>query len=109
MFHMLSCFDLKKGVSINEFSESNTVFATHMKELDLLESIGPIGQRQKHPVMDTDDERSQEYFFLMSFKDREQCDRAVDCIQSSAEPEISIHHDVSCKIDNYVFVCWADI
>jgi hypothetical protein len=109
MFHMLSYFDLKKGVTIDEFRTSNNQFGAHMLELGLIDSIGPIGRRQRHPIMDTDNERNQEYFFLMSFANREQCDQAVNCIQAHAEPSETIHDGISSKIENYVFICWADI
>ncbi len=109
MFHMLSCFDLKDNVTIKEFQEANALFVAHMKGLGMVESVSPVGRRQHHPIMDTDHERGQEYFFTMTFLDRDQCDQAVDCIQSHCEPEDKIHFAISSKIINYVFICWDDI
>ena len=46
MFHMLTCFDLKQGVTIDEFVRSVETYAAHMKEKNLTISMGPIGERQ---------------------------------------------------------------
>ena len=54
MFHMLSCFDLKDRVTVAEFQAANTRFAEFMREQGLIESIGQVGRRHKHPIMDTD-------------------------------------------------------
>lgn len=109
MFHMLSCFDLANEVSIGEFQESNNVFLEHMRKFGLIESASPIGRRNKHPVMDTDKERDHEYFYTISFKDKNQCDQAVEYIRAQSELSISIHASVSAKIQNQVFICWEDI
>jgi len=106
---MLSCFDLVKGVSISEYQESNSCFSKHMEGLGLVQSTGPIGRRNRHPIMDTDKERDQEYFYIMSFLDVDQCNRAVKYIQSKAESGDSIHSSVSSKIENHVFICWEDV
>ena len=109
MFHMLSCFDLVCGVSINEFEDSNSAFVKHMRDLELVQSTGPIGRRNRHPVMDTDEKHDQEYFYIMSFVDENQCELAVNYIQSHAEPGNSVHVSLSSKIENQVFICWEDI
>ena len=109
MFHMLSCFDLINGVSIDEFQKSNSIFLKHMRDLELVQSTSPIGRRNKHPIMDTDKERDQEYFYIMSFVDEDQCNLAVKYIQSNDELGDSIHISLSSKIENYSFICWEDI
>lgn len=45
MFHMLSCFNLRPGIAIDEFTKSLLAFEDHMQEQNLLVSIGPIGSR----------------------------------------------------------------
>ena len=109
MFHMLTCFDLKPGVKIDEFRQSVTIYDKHLKDIELVQSIGPIGQRQRHAIMDTDSERDHEYFFITSFRDRVQCDRAVDYILRHEEPGESIHKAVYSKVANPVFICWEDL
>lgn len=109
MFHMLSCFDLDSEITIDEFKQANDKFFLHMQELGLVHSVGSIGRRNKHPVLDTDDERSQEYFYIMSFVDEAQSNRAVDCIYAHQEPEEGIHNNVSLKTKNSIFICWEDI
>ena len=109
MFHMLSCFNLANGVSIDEFQKSNSVFLEHMQELNLVQSTGPVGRRNRHPVMDTDKERDQEYFYVMSFQDESQCNLAVKYIQSNDVSGDSIHGNVVSKIKNSIFICWEDV
>ncbi len=61
MFHMLTCFDLKPKHSIEEFQKSLAHYTDHMRELDLVEGHSPIGLRQSDTILDTDDERKQQY------------------------------------------------
>jgi len=109
MFHMLTCFNLAGPATVEEFSSKLTEFSSHMQGLGMLDSTGPVGRRQRHPVMDTDDERDHEFFFIMSFRDREQCDRAVEQIKSAERPGDSIHKAVYAEISDPVFICWEDI
>jgi hypothetical protein len=109
MFHMLTCFNLKPEFHIDEFRQVASNFTTHMKDRQLVHSMGPIGRRQSDTILDTDDERDQEYFFIMSFQDRAQSDLAVELIQSREEPEASTHNDVNSMIADYIFICWEDL
>ena len=109
MFHMLTCFNLAAGEEINDFQIVLTNFASHMQNLDMLESTGPIGLRQTDTIMDTDEERDHQYFFTMSFRDRAQCDRAVEHIYSHVEPHESLHTALFGGIRDQVFICWEDI
>ena len=109
MFHMLTCFNLDPDVSIDEFQESLADFDSHLLKLELIHSTGPVGRRQRHPIMDTDSERNHEFFFIMSFRDRAQCDRAVDHILPHEEPADSIHHTMYAKVRDPVFTCWEDL
>lgn len=109
MLHMLSCFDLKEGTTIDEFKTFKDSFQRHMRELNLLESTGPIGRRNKHPIMDTDEERGQEYFFVMSFLNEDQCNKAVERIYGQKKPDDKGHIALSSTVDNAIFVCWEDI
>ena len=109
MFHMLTCFDLASNATISAFEQSLSEFTTHMKNLDLVHSTGRIGRRQRHPIMDTDSERDHEFFFIMSFRDREQCDQAVDYIMPREEPGEPVHKAMYLQIENPVFICWEDL
>ena len=109
MFHMLSCFNLKPGVKINDFKKSLVTLDEHLQDIDMIDSTGNIGRRQRHRIMDTDDERDHEYFFVMTFRDLSQCDRSIDYVYSEDEPGYSIHKAVWHKVDNPVFICWEDI
>ena len=109
MFHMMSCFNLRPGVSIQAFSETMAVLFEQLRGQDLVESMGPIGRRQDDTPMDTDQERDHQYFFILSFRDREQCDRSYDHILARLEPEKSRHQDMLSKVEDPVFICFEDI
>lgn len=106
---MLTSFNLKPEHTVDDFRRSLATFHTFLQQIDLVETTGPIGRRQKHPVMDTDDERDHEYYFIMSFRDRDQCDRAVEYIYKHQEPVESVHNEVFSIIENPIFTCWEDI
>ena len=109
MFHMLSCFNLKAGITIDDFRCALVDYTTHLQALDLVDSTGHIGRRQSDTIMDTDDERDHQYFVTMSFRDRAQCDRSVDYIKAHQQPGDSIHREVYSKVADPVFICWEDL
>jgi hypothetical protein len=45
MFHMLTCFNLKPTITIDEFHQSIANFTTHLRNNELVHSTGPIGRR----------------------------------------------------------------
>ena len=107
MFHMLSCFNLKTELTIQEFQCSLTLYKNHLIENNLLQNVGNIGKRNRHPVMDTD-ESNLEYFFIMTFKDLSQVEESVEYVYSNSETVASLHQDVFQKLDKYNFICWED-
>jgi hypothetical protein len=109
MFHMLTCFNLAPDTSLEEFRESLAAFSQHMEGLDLQQSAGPIGRRQSDTIMDTDDERDHQYFFITTFRDRAQCDLAVEYIRPPADSGEPSHISVLTKVTDPVFICWEDI
>ena len=109
MFHMLSCFNLKPGITIDEFRQSIGDFRAHLEDMDLVQSIGPIGRRQSESILDTDGERDHQFFFITSFRDRAQCDRAIEHMYSHGTPGDSVHKGVYAKIKDEIFVCWEDL
>jgi len=109
MFQMLTCFDIKANCSLADFKQSLDEYTAYMHELDLVESNGPIGLRQSDTIMDTDEERSHSYFVMMYFRDRQQCDNAVDYIRTHKEPGHSSHKEVYSKVENQIFICWQDV
>lgn len=109
MFHMLSCFNLAPGTSVDDFGASVRALAEYMQDNDMVCECSPVGRRVHHPVMDTDSERSQDYYFVMTFRDRAQCDRAVSHIEQLEEPGTSIHKAVYSRVRNGIFTCWEDL
>ncbi len=109
MFHMLTCFNLKPNATLEDFQRALDDFARHLEAENLISSIGPVGRRHKHAIMDTDDERNHQYFFVTTFRDLAHCDLAVDYIMPHTEPGDSSHKNVYARIDDPVFICWEDV
>ena len=109
MFHMLSCFNLKPGTTIGAFQRSLTELDEYLRNIDLVLTTGPIGRREHHPVMDTDSERDHEFFMIMTFRDRTQCDHSVEHVKCGEEPGNSLHCAVWQKVKDPVFICWEDV
>lgn len=108
MIHMLSCFDLKPGVALDDYRQALDAFVAHMQGLDLVESNSPVGRRHSDTILDTDDARDHTYFMTTSFRDWPQANAAIDYIKTHVEPGHSIHLDVYHKVQNQTFVCWED-
>ena len=108
MFHMLSYFDLKKGCTLKDFKAALHRYSEHMQEIDLIAGIDPVGIRHSDTILDTDDDRDQQYFFLMNFRDVAQSDAAVAHIEAAVEPSATIHSDMLSLIENARFICWRD-
>ncbi|MGI9265542.1 MAG: DUF6614 family protein, partial [Gammaproteobacteria bacterium] len=106
---MLSCFNLKAGTELEVFRQSVAEFTSHLADNELIHSAGPVGRRQRDTIMDTDSERNHEFFLMLFFLDRAQCDRAVEHLLSFAEPANGIHKAVYAQITDQVFICWQDI
>ena len=108
MFHMHTSFDLAAGTSIDEFRDALSAFSEMMVAKGLVVATGPVATRCRHPIMDTDEQRNHQYFFVMSFRDREQCDAAVQYIQNAAADTDPVHKAVYANIVAPVFSCWVD-
>jgi len=109
MFHMLSCFNLGPDETFEGFQQSYQAFFERMKADDLVMATGPIGRRQSDTPMDTDSERDQEYFVIMSFRDRPQVDAAYAHILAQLRPQTSPHHEVFTRVSDPIFICWEDL
>lgn len=109
MFHMISCFNLKPGEDIGSFRSAYVLFVDEMKRIDLIESSGPVGQRQNDTPMDTDDVRDHEYFAVMSFRDRSQVDAAYEHIKQHVGNTDAAHDSVYTRVHDPVFICWQDL
>ncbi len=109
MFHMLTCFDLKPDAGIGEFQVAYSDLVAHLQGIDMVVDTGPVGRRQSDTPMDTDGERAQEFFVIMSFRDRAQVDATYAQFKLHEEPTNSIHRKVQAMMQNPIFICWQDI
>lgn len=108
MIHMLSAFDLKPHEDAQAFRAAHAEFVAELRAAALIVSAGPVGRRVADTPMDTDTGRSQQYFALMSFRDRAQMDAAYAHIAAQRPPVATPHAVVFRRIDNGVFLCWED-
>lgn len=109
MFHMLSCFTLSGERDVARFSAALDQLTRHLLARGLVGAVGPLGERRRHPVLDTDSERAHSHYLLLSFNDRGQADRAVAEIQQALEPGATLHHAVQELVSEPVFFCWEDL
>jgi hypothetical protein len=108
MLYLHSSFDLAEGVSLEEYRSALQAFTAAMQARNLIVDTGPILERCHHPIMDTDTQRGHRYFFVMSFTDREQCDAAVQHIQSADPGSDAAHRAIYQDIISPIFSCWVD-
>ena len=107
MFHMMSCFSLADGITVDDFNARLDEFVTQCKDADLITAASGLGERQRHPVMDTDD-RPFTHCFTLSFVDRAQCDAGVKRFFSDDYAEKETHESLFAAISEPTFFCWSD-
>lgn len=106
---MLSSFDLKPDEGFDLFAESYQVFLEDLRVADAIADTGPLGRRVADTPMDTDDARSQQYFSILTFRDRAQLDAAYAHIEARQRPETATHLMMHRKLTSTVFLCWEDV
>ena len=110
MIHMLSRFDLKPGISAEEFKASYALMLDQLRDLDLVETSGPVGERVSDTPMDTDASNAPRFYVLMSFRDRAQLDASYDYLSGGGADREHIrgHLTMHRKTTNQTFTCWSD-
>ena len=108
MIHMLSAFDLKPGQDFEAFRQAYAAFVEDIRAADMIASAGPLGKRVADTPMDTDNDRTHQYFSIMSFRDRAQLDAAYAYIEQRARPATGTHLTMYRKVTESVFLCWGD-
>ena len=109
MIHMLSRFDLKPEIAIDQFQGNYKTFCKLMQAKGLIVETGKIGQRETGTPMDTDEEHSPKYYSVMSFRDRQQLDQAYAYLAGLDEHDKAEHVGVRDSVLNPVFTCWRDV
>ena len=104
---MMSCFSPAAGIGIDELEARLKRFVDECEAEGLITSASPLGERQRHPVMDTDD-RTFSHCFQLSFRDRAHCDAAVKRFFSDDFAEKDAHESLFAGISDPEFFCWAD-
>ena len=109
MFHMLTCFNLRPGVTPDAFVAAYGAFVAEMVRRGLAEGSGPVGQRRAESGLDTDTERDHGYFALISFRDRDQSEAAfrhIKSIRPGGDPE---HEAALAMATDMIFIAWEDL
>lgn len=105
-YHLLTTCSLKAGVSSEQFEQALAALVEELVGLGLLQGRSAIGRRHRHEIMDTDTEREHDYAFILSFRDRAQCDAAVRHITAASDRTGSTHSDLLGLVRNPIFSCW---
>ena len=110
---MLSRFNLKPEFQIQAFRKSYNQFVERLVLLDLAVETGKIGRRIHDTPMDTDATNAPEYYCIMTFRNRDQLDRAYAYIADGADGnatklDLDLHHQIYEAVENPVFTCWQD-
>ena len=108
MYCMLSCFNLKSDVTKASFCDALGEFFTHMHSVGLIDSIGPLCERDADTPMDTD-QRNLQYFFLSYFVDKAQCDRSYQYIMENQGIHHPTHAAVHSKTTDAIFICYSEL
>ena len=110
MIKMLSRFDLKPNVDLETFEKRYYEFCARAVQSGLAVGTDKIGRRISETPMDTDAEGAQEFYVVMTFRDRDQLDQAYEYMNnglvhaSDQKPHTAIKHYVK----NPVFTCWQE-
>ncbi len=109
MFHLLSSFNLPCTTTEDAFRDRLQAFHELLFARDLILSTGDLCQRVLHPVMDTDENHGQQYSFVMSFRDRKQCDAAVTALYADGAELADCHQRLWGQVEGAVFSCWETL
>jgi len=110
MIRMLSRFDLKPGIDLKTFEQHYYDFVERAKKINIAISTDKIGRRISDTPMDTDAEDAQEFYVVMTFRDREQLNHAYEYMENAdADPKAAKSHNaVKSYVLNPVFTCWQE-
>ncbi|SHK07691.1 hypothetical protein SAMN05444000_11854 [Shimia gijangensis] len=108
MIHMLSAFDLKDGEDPKTFETAYSAFLSDLLAEAMIAQAGPVGRRVSDTPMDTDNDRTHQFFSVMSFEDRTQLEAAYVQIAQRLSGATQSHNHVFSKVTNAVFTCWQD-
>lgn len=108
MIHMLSCFDLRPGEDLASLAQGYEVFLADLRSAKMIAGAGPPLRRVTHTPMDTDAGRTQKYFCVMYFRDRDQLDAAYAHFDADTCPGTASHLKMFRRLTNTVFLCWED-
>jgi hypothetical protein len=109
MYHMLSWFDLNEGHTIEQFKQDYRTLVARLSKQDLVVSTSPLGLREPQSNLDTDTDRKQRYFAIMSFRDRDQSEAAYEEILRNIGPAIQPHNHVVSAVREPIFLFWRDL
>ena len=94
-----------ENITLEDFERMLRGMSAELEALDLVVETGPIYQRFRHPVMDTD-ETDDEWFFTMTFRDRDQCEKAVQYMYREKGKGIEEHNRLQAMVCDAEFSCW---
>lgn len=106
--HMLSAFNLRRGHDVDEFAEVYASFVEELYEADLIIDAQPMGRRVSDTPMDTDEDRTHQFFTILTFRNRAHLDKAYAHIEDRMRTVTSEHLDMYSRTSDAIFTCWQD-
>ncbi|MEL6647822.1 MAG: DUF6614 family protein [Pseudomonadota bacterium] len=106
--HLLSAFDLRAGVEEDSFADAYHSFVQELYDAGLIIDARPMGRRVPDTPMDTDDTRAQQFFTILTFRDRAHMDAAYAHIEARMRAVTGEHAAMYARTANQIFTCWQD-
>ncbi|MEM7731617.1 MAG: DUF6614 family protein [Pseudomonadota bacterium] len=106
--HLLSAFDLRPGTDEESFIDAYRRFVQELFDAGLIIDARPMGRRVSDTPMDTDAERTQQFFTILTFCDRAHMDAAYAHIETRMRAVTGEHVAMYAHTANQVFTCWQD-
>ncbi|MEO0752687.1 MAG: DUF6614 family protein [Pseudomonadota bacterium] len=106
--HLLSAFDLRPGVDEDTFTDAYGTFVRELYDADLIADARPMGRRITDTPMDTDEERSHQFFTILTFRNRAHMEAAYAHIEARMRAVTGEHAAMYARTANTIFTCWQD-
>ena len=106
--HLLSAFDLRPDQDEASFIEAYRVFVQELYDARLITDARPMGRRVSDTPMDTDKDRSHQFFTILTFRERAHMDAAYAHIEARMRAVTGEHAAMYARTTNQIFTCWQD-
>ena len=107
MLCMLGAVKLQPSVSRQTFEDSLSELSRYLEREGLISSSSSVGERYRHPIMDTD-EADLDLLFTLSFETREQLEASIKLMTERVGLGTGLHENLWSQLNDYRFTCWEE-